>query len=380
MKYISILGSTGSIGTQALNVIRRHGDKLKAVCLTAHSNIELIKKQLVEFRPKLCVITDESKRSQIDISKFPGTEFIFGFEGLSAAACYSQADIVLAAATGLSSLQAVVDAIALKKRIAIANKEILVAYGKEIMQLAKNAGSEIIPVDSEHSAIFQCLQGNQSKDLSRILLTASGGAFRDLSYEELKVVKPQDALNHPVWNMGKKITVDSATLMNKGLEVIEAVSLFNCPAEKIKCVIHPQSIIHSMVEYTDSSVIAQMSYPSMELPISYSFFYPDRQPSGLKKLNFFDIKNLTFYEPDMQRFPCLKLAYEAASAGGAKPLILASADEYLVDEFLLGRIGFYDISKYIELSLEKFNDSIISCPDSVYYIDKEVKRFLNKTL
>jgi 1-deoxy-D-xylulose-5-phosphate reductoisomerase len=373
---IAILGSTGSIGVCALNVIKNHKDRFKVSAISGHGNLDLLKQQINEFHPKICVITDENQRGFINKEDFKGTKIIFGCDGLIEAAISAETDILLAATTGLASLSPCIQAIKAKKRIALANKEILVAAGEYIIQTALKYKCEIIPVDSEHSAIFQCLQGVPGKYLKRIILTASGGAFRDLKKDELKKVTAQMALNHPNWNMGKKITIDSATLMNKGLEVIEAKWLFNLSPDEIECIMHPQSVIHSMVEFTDNSVIAQMSYPSMEIPVQLALTYPERLPVSLKPLDFKTLKSLDFKEIDTEKYPCLNLAYSALKKGGLYPAILNSANDEAVRLFLEGKIGFTEIPAVIEKALEKFDGGIKAEPESVYYIDKQIKSFI----
>lgn len=375
MQNISVIGSTGSVGTQALNIIRHNRDKFKLVSLSAHSNITLLKQQLTEFKPLLCVITDKTQSANITAGDFPGTEILFGEENLPAAVTLKQVDTVLISVVGLAALMPAIAAIQAKKRIALANKEIMVAAGELVTNLAIECRAEIIPVDSEHSAIFQCLHG-KACGFTRLILTASGGPFRTLPKSEFKNITLERALRHPNWSMGKKITIDSATLMNKGLEVIEAKWLFNTSVDKIECVVHPQSIIHSMAEFEDSSVLAQMSYPSMEIPISLAFTYPDRIKGQVKPLNFTDLRSLEFYEVDHGKFPCLNMAYEAVQAGGLIPAVLNSANEAAVELFLGGRIGFTDIPKIIEKSVNKFSDSINLSLESVYYIDGEVKKYV----
>lgn len=376
MQNISILGSTGSIGKQALNIVKNNRDKFNVTALSAHSNINLLKQQLAEFKPQYCVITDERQKSNILAEDFPQTSIEFGSKYLKNAVTMPDTDIVLIAIVGLPALDATIEAIKAKKRVALANKEVMVSAGEYITALQDEYNAEIIPVDSEHSAIFQCMCGQKAENLKRIILTASGGAFRDLDKNQLKNVTPEMALKHPNWNMGKKITVDSATLMNKGLEVIEAKWFFGLSGVKIDCIIHPQSIIHSMIELTDNSVLAQMSYPSMEIPILLSFTYPNRIPSSMLPLDFKRLKSLDFYEIDNEKYPCLNLAYDALKSGGLYPAILNSANDEAVRLFLDKKIAFLDIPVIIEKALNKIDAVIKPTAQSVYYIDKEVKRFV----
>lgn len=374
---IAILGSTGSIGTQALEIIDNHKDKFKVSALSACQNIELLKKQAAKFKPNFCIITDQSLKNSVNKEDFSGAKLLFGKEGLIEAAKSEYTDTLLAATTGLASLEACIEAIKAKKRIALANKEILVAAGEYITEIARQYNCNIIPVDSEHSAIFQCLTGIKKDNLKRIILTASGGAFRDLPKEQLKTVTAKMALNHPNWNMGKKITIDSATLMNKGLEVIEAKWLFDISHKNIDCIMHPQSIIHSMIELVDNSVLAQMSYPSMEIPIQLAFSYPDRLSVKLNPLDFTKIGSLDFKEIDTEKYPCLSLAYSALEKGGLYPAILNSANDEAARLFLEEKILFTQIPEIIEKTLNKFDGGIKALPESVYYIDKKIKEFIS---
>lgn len=376
MQYISILGSTGSIGTQALNIVAANPDKYAVYALAANSNVKLIKQQLVQFKPKFFVIADALVQSHFNLSDYPHTKILFGGNHLAEIASHADVDIVLLATVGLHSLDAAIAAIRAGKRIALANKEILVAAGGLIYaELEKYKSAKIIPVDSEHSAIFQCLYGNINK-INRLILTASGGPFRSLPAHKFKDITLKDALKHPNWSMGKKITIDSATLMNKGLEVIEASWLFGVSTDQIECVVHHQSIIHSMVEFEDFSVLAQMSHPTMEIPIAYAFSYPERLASTVQQLDFSRIASLTFAPCDTELFPCLGLAYSAAKRGNAAPLILNSANDMAVELFLQEKIAFTDIAKLIEKAIGKFDTGIKLTIDSVYYIDKEVKQYI----
>ena len=347
MKRITILGSTGSIGTQALDIIDENPSLFSVAALTCGSNIPLFSEQVKKYRPSLAVVAEEN--DAVTLSKeHPGTEFLFGSEGLVVAAAKSDCDILLNALMGMRGLVPTYYAIQAGKDIALANKETLVAGGELIMKAAREKGVKLLPVDSEHSAIFQALQGNDEKAVERLILTASGGPFRGYTLAELAKVTLAQALNHPKWSMGKKITVDSATLMNKGLEVIEARWLFDMPGEKIQVVVHPESIIHSMVEYVDHSVIAQMGLPDMRVPISYALTYPQRIPNKLTALDFIELGTLHFEKPDLSTFKCLGFAYEALKAGGSYPVVLNGANEVLVQQFLEKRISFIEIQNTIE--------------------------------
>lgn len=378
MLNICVLGSTGSIGTQALNIIRKNRDKFNALALSAHSNVRLLKEQLYEFKPKYCVLTDSSKAHEIVTKDFPFTEFLFSREGLKHVVSLKEANVVLVAIVGVAALYPTVEAIKARKIIALASKEVMVSCGEYVTGLAARTGARIIPVDSEHSAIFQCMQGQAEGSLKRIILTASGGAVRDLTKEQLKDVTPEIALRHPNWNMGSKITIDSATMMNKGFEVIEARHLFNIDADSIECVLHPQSIIHSMVELKDGSVLAQMSYPNMEIPIMYSFTYPQRIESGVPPLDFTRLKRLDFDTIDTEKYPCLELAYRALRSGGMYPAILNLANDEAVRLFLEGKISFTKIPELVEEALDCIDGSIKCTPENVYCIGEKVTHFIAK--
>lgn len=348
MKKISILGSTGSIGTQALDIIKENGN-YEIVGLTANKNIDLLEKQALEYKPEVVAVADKEKARILDKRlKTHGIRVLGGIEGLVSVATLSTADIILNSVVGMVGLVPTVEAIKAKKIIALANKETLVTGGEIITRLAKDNGVDILPVDSEHSAIFQCLQSGKVEEVSKIILTASGGPFRGKNKEELKNVTLRDALNHPNWSMGKKISVDSATLMNKGLEVIEAKWLFDMGSEKIDVVVHPQSIVHSMVEYVDGSVIAQLGIHDMRIPIQYALNYPKRQSNSLTKLNLAQIGKLTFEEPDVKTFSALSLAIQAMDEGGTMTTVLNGANEAAVNLFLQEKIGFMKITETVE--------------------------------
>ena len=362
MKNITILGSTGSIGTQALEIIRNNEDKFSVSSLSCGSNIELLFEQIMEFKPRLAVTGDEASCRRLkemlkeaDKENSIGTELLYGEEGIIAAA-RSDSNIVLNALMGMRGLVPTLEAIETNHSIALANKETLVAGGHLVMDKAREYGVDILPVDSEHSAIFQCLEGNKDKKIKRILLTASGGPFRGWSKEEIKTVTPEMALKHPNWSMGKKITIDSATMMNKGLEIIEAMWLFGVDVNDIEVLVHPQSIVHSAVEFMDTAVLAQMGTPDMKVPISIALSYPERIDLGAisKSLDFFGkASELTFEKPDPDTFRCLGLAIQAAKAGGTYPAVMNGANEILVELFLQKKIGFADIPRIIEEIMEE---------------------------
>ncbi len=352
MKKISLLGSTGSIGTQALEVIEEYSDRLSVVALAAGKNVGLMEEQVRKYRPALAVMWSEEAAKELKVRiADTDTKVSSGMDGLIEAATVSEADIVLTAVVGMIGIRPTIAAIEAGKDIALANKETLVCAGHIIMPLAAEKGVKILPVDSEHSAIFQSLNGERKNKISKILLTASGGPFRGMAREQLKGKTVEDALKHPNWSMGKKITVDSATLVNKGLEVMEAGWLFNVPVSDIEVVVHPQSILHSAVEFEDGAVIGQMGLPDMKLPIQYALFYPDRLPMHGKKLSLFDVGSMTFEKPDPDVFEGLKLALRAANEGGSMPTVFNAANELAVARFLDGKIGFTDIYEIIKKAM-----------------------------
>ena len=347
-RRIAILGSTGSIGRQALDVISQHKDLFEVELLTANNSSDLLVRQAIEFDANSVVICNESKYKEVSEALEP--HYIKTFAGMQSVCdlvCGDNIDIVLTSMVGFSGLASTVAAVKAGKTIALANKETLVAAGHIVMDLAAKYHARILPVDSEHSAIFQCLMGSAGADIEKIHLTASGGPFRTWSREEIAGATVEQALNHPNWSMGSKITIDSATMMNKGLEIIEARWLFGTPGEKIHVVVHPESIIHSMVEYADGSVIAQMGHPDMREAIQFAFSYPERLTLDNKKLNFADLGTLSFFEPDMAKFPALGLAYESLAKGGNMACIMNAANEAAVAAFLKGRIGFYEITDVV---------------------------------
>lgn len=359
MKKLSILGVTGSIGTQTLEVIRKSKDLFKLVGITANKSVKEMKDIIKEFQPKYVAMMDEECAKEIEefcIAHKLNINVYSGYQGLIKIATIEEIDIVVTSVVGMIGLEPTMAAINAKKDIALANKETLVVAGELIMNAAKENGVKILPVDSEHSAIFQALRGNEYKSLNKIILTASGGPFRGKIIGELEEITVEDAINHPNWSMGKKISVDSATLMNKGLEVIEAHFLFNCPYENIQVVVHPESIIHSMVEYKDASIIAQLGSPDMKLPIQYALNYPERKEAVANSIDFYEIATLNFEKPDRETFKCLDLAYQVGKKGGLWPTILNSANEALVDLFLKRKIKFLEIAKINEESLEYFKE------------------------
>lgn len=395
MKKISILGSTGSIGRQALDII--NSDEIDVVALACGRNIELLSEQIERFKPNIVSVEREEDAKALS-TKYSSLEVLWGKEGLNAVA-ESDADLLLNGIMGMVGLEPTYKAILSGKDIALANKETLVAGGKIIMEAARDKGIEILPVDSEHSAIYQCLNTYRNPNTSenvirRIILTASGGPFRGYSIEELRNVTLQDALNHPNWSMGKKITVDSATMMNKGLEVIEAKWLFDVDFNKIDVHVHPQSIIHSAVEFIDGSIIAQMGMPDMRVPISYSINYGERKniisassngsedklDNNMKFTDLFEIGNLTFEKPDMSTFKCLAFAYAALEEGKSYPAVLNSANEALVDLFLNEKIQFIDIQNNLESFLEKHQPVELQSIDEIKEMDREVKEKIRRGL
>ena len=348
MKAISILGSTGSIGCNSLKVVDFLGD-FRVIALAAGRNMPKLAEQIAKYRPQLVSCENESYidelRTEMRSLGVPEPEIVFGQDGLTAVATHSEAEIVISAAVGSVGFIPTLRAIEAGKRIALANKETLVMAGEVMTNAAARSGAEIIPVDSEHNAIHQCLRGERSSEVKRLILTASGGPFRTNTLAEIERATVKEALNHPNWSMGDKITIDSATLMNKGLEVIEARWLFGFEAQQISVVVHPQSVVHSMIEMVDGSVIAQMGVTDMKHPIQYALTYPDRQAGCLPPLDLASIGSLTFEQPDLERFPCLGLAYEALDAGGTMPAILNAANEVAVSAFLENKIRFSEIAK-----------------------------------
>ncbi len=362
VKQLAVLGSTGSIGQQTLDVVRALPHRFHIVGLAAGENTELLAKQIDEFKPKFVYHQGKSPQTHLSDTEY---EFLSPED----IARHPQVDTVVIAISGNSGLGSTLAAVKAGKNVALANKESLVIAGELIINEAKLNKARILPVDSEHSAIWQCLNGEKEK-AARIILTASGGPFRNYSMEQLKGVTPRQALNHPSWQMGKKVTIDSATLMNKGLEIIEAHWLFNMPFENIEVLVHPQSIIHSMVEFTDGSIKAQLSHPDMRLPIQYALSYPERLPNpNLPRLDWNQINSLTFEQPDPDTFPCLKLAVEAGEKGGTCPAVLCAADEAAVELFLSQRIKFVDIARLVEKVLEQHESTVNPGLDEIIVAD-----------
>lgn len=370
MKKLSVLGSTGSVGTQTMEVIRSNRDIFSLEAVVANSSVDLLEQQVKEFRPKLAVVYDESKYAELKSRVGSITEVATGLEGIIAAATIAEADTVVSSIVGIAGLIPTYHAINNKKNIALANKETLVAGGRLIMSKAKENNVSILPVDSEHSAIFQSISSNKKSQISKLILTASGGPFRTRSKEELQRATLADALNHPNWKMGKKITVDSATLMNKGLEVIEAKWLFDVTAKEIEVCVHPQSIIHSMVEFVDGAIIAQLGLPDMKLPIQYALTYPERLPMQGERLDLTKLGTLTFEKPDTDKFRCLKLAYDALNAGDSACIVVNGANEAAVELFLNGKINYIDIPRLIEDVLEKHEIQNNLTLEEIIEIDK----------
>ena len=371
MKHLSILGSTGSIGTQTLDIVRQFPNEFKVVGLTANKNSELLLKQIKELKPKAVAIMDKTKVD--DLLNFSSAQVYSGIDGLNKIAALSEADTVVNALVGSIGIEPTYNAVKHKKNIALANKETLVAAGSIIMDEVKKNNVNLMPIDSEHSAIFQCLNGENIKEVSKITITCSGGPFKNYTTQQLENVTVQDALKHPTWTMGNKITVDSATLMNKGFEVIEAYWLYGIDYKNIKIVIHPQSIVHSLVEFADKSVIAQLGLPNMKIPILYALTYPNRFPNIQSSLDLAKIKILEFKEPDFEMFPCLKYAYDAGTIGGTLPTVMNAANEIAVHEFLNNKIKFSDIPRLIKKMMDEY--ILIKNPSlkDILYIDKKTK-------
>jgi 1-deoxy-D-xylulose-5-phosphate reductoisomerase len=352
MKNICILGSTGSIGQNSLEVISNLPGKFKVKYLTANRNVDLLLRQIELYQPKAVAVLDENCASRLKQSVDGSLELLVGEEGLEELACRNDVDVVISSLVGFAGLKPTVEAIKCGKTVALANKETLVVAGEIIMALVKKHGATLIPIDSEHSAILQCLMGEEHANIARLILTASGGPFLMKEKKDFANLTVDAALKHPNWKMGQKITIDSATLMNKGLEVIEAHWLFDLPPEKIEVLVHPQSIIHSMVEFVDGSVKAQLGIPDMKIPIQYALTYPDRAGSPYKRVNFAELREMTFFAPDFEKFECLGLAYEALRRGGTAPAILSAANEIAVDLFVQRRIAFHQIPRIVRFALE----------------------------
>ena len=379
MKKIAVLGSTGSIGTQTLEVVSAYPGRFEIVSLSAGKNIDLLEKQIRIFRPKVAAVWDEKDAEKLK-DRLTGVDvtILSGMDGLIEAACIPEAEIVVTAIVGMIGIRPTIAAIKAKKDIALANKETLVCAGHIIIPLVKQMGVKLLPVDSEHSAIFQCLNGEKENRIHKILLTASGGPFRGRKKEELKDIKPEDALKHPNWSMGAKITIDSSTMVNKGLEVMEAKWLFGVDYDRVQVVIQPKSIIHSMVEFEDGAVIAQLGTPDMKLPIQYALTWPERMEiKGGGRLDFAELTSIAFEKPDMVNFPALALAYEAGKRGGNIPTAFNAANEIAVAEFLGGKIGYLDIYEKISHACEKIDFVKDPDVDEILYTQEAVCRLLD---
>ncbi|MFP4548634.1 MAG: 1-deoxy-D-xylulose-5-phosphate reductoisomerase [Fidelibacterota bacterium] len=376
-KQLTILGSTGSIGTNTIKVIKANDNLLSVKYLTAGSNSERLIEQALELHPKAVAIADDRKYKEVKTALAgKNIEVLAGREGILDIAAREDTDLVLNSIVGAPGLEPTYKALLAGKNIALSNKESLVMAGAIIMNLAAEKGVKILPVDSEHSAIFQCLQGEDKKSLNKLLLTGSGGPFRTRDPKTFDRIKPDDALRHPTWNMGRKITIDSSTMMNKGLEVIEAKWLFDVAPEQIEVVVHPQSIVHSMVEFVDGSIIAQMGLPDMKLPIQYAIFYPERKNVKWENTNFAKIGQMTFEAPDFQKFPCLQLAYDALQRGGTAPAVLNVANEEAVYAFLDGKIKYTEIATLIEKALSKIKVTDRPNIHQILEIEKTAKEFI----
>ena len=378
-KKVSVLGSTGSIGTQALEVCEKHGMEITA--LAAHSSIDLLEEQTRKYAPGYVCIFSEEKYGELKqrLADTP-VKVLCGMEGLCTIAALEESDIVLNSVVGMVGLLPTLTAINAGKDLALANKETLVAGGELVMKAAAEKGVKIYPVDSEHSAVFQCLQGNKRSQLSKMILTASGGPFFGYSYDQLRNVTKADALHHPNWDMGSKITIDSATLMNKGLEFIEAKWLFDLRPDQIEIVVHRQSVVHSAVEYNDYSVIAQLGVPDMKIPIQYALLYPDRMECPTKRLSLTDYGTLTFQQPDYETFKCLSTAIEGIKRGGAYPCLINSANEEAVKAFLHDEIPFIEIGEIVSSVLDRFPQSSIGCYEDVMKADKAAREYVRSII
>ncbi|HEX9079437.1 MAG TPA: 1-deoxy-D-xylulose-5-phosphate reductoisomerase [Desulfuromonadaceae bacterium] len=371
MKQLSILGSTGSIGVSTLEIVAAYPDRFRVVAMTAGRNLELFSRQIRQFAPRIAAVASQEDVPRLkELCSGLAVEIVGGVEGLVAAATADEAHMVVAAIVGAAGLVPTAAAIRAGKDIALANKETLVTAGHLFMEMVADYGVRLFPVDSEHSAVFQSMEGHRSEDIAKLILTASGGPFLNTPVEQLTRVTVADALNHPNWSMGRKITIDSATMMNKGLEVLEARWLFDAPVEKIAVNIHPQSIIHSMVEYVDGCVIAQLGTPDMKAPIAYALSYPERVATGIKPLDLTEFSGLTFFKPDLEKFRCLGLAYSAIAAGESMPAVMNAANEIAVEAFLAGRIGFMRIAEVIERTMDSHQAQSLTSIEEVLRADR----------
>lgn len=380
MKNLVVLGSTGSIGTQTLDVVRQHPDMFHVSVLVANRSDELLEKQIEEFQPQLAVLSDEEAYTRLRQRYSGKTQLAGGRQAVLEAAAYPEAQVVVTSLMGFAGLEPTLAALDAGKDIALANKETLVVAGELVMAKAKALGRAILPVDSEHCALFQCLQGQDRKAVEKLILTASGGPFRGRKAQELVDVSKTDVLAHPTWNMGQKITVDSASLVNKGLEVIEARWLYDVSYDQIQVVVHPQSIVHSMVQYQDGTVMAQLGCTDMRLPIQYALTYPDRVASNFPRVDFYELGKLTFEKPDMETFRGLKLAFEAGRIGGTMPCIMNGANEVAVEAFLRGQAGFLDIYHLIEKAMEAGTVEYKPNLEQLLAADKWAREYTKKQL
>ena len=378
MKRITILGSTGSIGLNTLDVVKNLNDKFVIEAITANNNIDLLEKQILEFKPSFAVVKNKDKAAELRNRVGNICTILEGEEGLIEIARNCNYDILVSALVGFAGLFPTIEGIKRGKRIALANKETLVAAGEIVIDLVKKHNAELIPVDSEHSAIFQCLVGEKYNEIKKLIITASGGPFLNKSVDEIRNATIEQALNHPNWDMGNKVTIDSATMMNKGLEVIEAHWLFNLNRDKIDVVIQPQSIIHSMVEFIDGSIKAQLSIPDMRIPIQYALTYPERLESNFVKTDFPKSHELSFFEPDVEKFKCLSLAFNAMELGGVTPCILNAANEIAVEKFLGGKISFIQIPQLIEESLNKVSNNFDLNLETILECDRQTRELASK--
>ncbi len=371
MKQLSILGSTGSIGVSTLEIVAANPDRFRVVGLSAGRNLELLAKQIRQFSPQIAAVAFEEDVPRLkELCAGLNVEIVGGVEGLTAVSTATDTEMVVAAIVGAAGLVPTAAAIQAGKDIALANKETLVTAGHIFMEMVEQYGVKLYPVDSEHSAVFQSMEGHRNADISKIILTASGGPFLNTPLEQLKTATISDALNHPNWSMGRKITIDSATMMNKGLEVIEARWLFNTPVERVAVNIHPQSIVHSMVEYVDGCVMAQLGLPDMKAPIAYALSYPERIPSGVSPLDLTALSGLTFFKPDLEKFRCLALAYHAINEGESMPAVMNAANEIAVEAFLNGKIGFMQIGGLIEETMNAHQANKLGCIEEVLQADQ----------
>ena len=385
MKHIAVLGSTGSIGRQSLDVVRAHRSSFSVSSLTCGKNIGVFREQLKEFKPALAVCAEKEDAERL-AAEFPGIRFLYGPEGILEAAVSSGAELVVNSLLGMMGIRPTYEAVLAGKDIAFANKETLVAGGSLIMDAVKKTGVNFLPVDSEHSAIFQCLQGRADNRIRRILLTASGGPFRGFTAEQMRGVTKEQALKHPRWSMGAKITVDSATMMNKGLEIIEASWLFDVPASRIDVHVHPESILHSAVEFMDGSVLGQMGNPDMRVPIAYALSWPERleltedsvmEGGSVQPLDLFSIGSLHFEKPDLNAFKCLALAYRAIEEGKSYPIVLNAANEEAVAAFLADRIRFYEIAELVEKAMDAHRPAEIRRVEDIFEVEREAREIVS---